>query len=99
MPKNFTHLLLAWITLLVLGGIAFGLSFVPMGRSLRPLIMIPSVLMAALVAIVFMEVGRGPVIVRGFAVAAMFWLLLLLGLGSIDPLTRVDYHVQGVQVE
>ena len=98
MPKNFRHLLLSWVALLVLGGIVFGLSFVPMSRSLRPLLMIPSVTMSAVVAIAFMEVGRGPVIVRGFAVAAMFWLLLLLGLGSLDPITRVDYYVPQAHV-
>jgi cytochrome c oxidase subunit IV len=42
----------------------------------------------------FMQIGRGPVIVRLFAVAGLLWLSILLGLGSLDPLTRTDYHVQ-----
>ena len=99
MPREFTRLLLSWLGLLLLGGIAFGSSFVPMARSLRPLIMVPSVLMAVLVATMFMEVIKGPTIVRGFAVAAMFWLALLLALGSIDPMTRIDYHVAHAHVE
>jgi hypothetical protein len=99
MPPEFPRLLFAWVLLLVLGGIEFGASFLPLGRSLRPLVMIPGVVMVAAVGIVFMEVGKGPTIVRGFAVAAMFWLVLLLGLGSADPLTRTDYPVPHAQVK
>ena len=98
MPPGFARLLFAWVLLLLLGGIEFGASFLPLGRSLRPLVMIPGVLMVAAVGIMFMEVGKGPAIVRGFAVAAMFWLILLLGLGSADPLTRTDYHVPHAHV-
>jgi hypothetical protein len=36
---------------------------------------------------------------RAFALGALFWLLILLGLGSADPLTRTDYPVSGVQVK
>jgi hypothetical protein len=42
----------------------------------------------------FMQVGRGPTIVRLFAVAALVWLSVLLGLGSLDPMTRIEYLVQ-----
>jgi hypothetical protein len=38
-----------------------------------------------------MQVGRGPVIVRLFAAAGVLWLVILLALGSLDPLTRIDY--------
>lgn len=98
-PTDFTRLLLSWFALLLLGGAQFAVSFVPMGRSLRPLVMIPGVIMVAVVAISFMEVGKGPSIVRGFAVAAMFWLIVLLGLGSMDPLTRIDYLVPHAHVD
>lgn len=93
MPAQFTRLLVSWLVLLLLGGAEFVISFLPFGRSLRPLLMIPAFLMAAVVAVSFMEVGKGPAIVRGFAVAAMFWLIVLLALGSADPLTRTDYLV------
>lgn len=99
MPPEFARLLLSWLALLLLGGAEFAVSFLPMDRSLRPLVMIPGVLMVAVVAISFMEVGKGPAIVRGFAVAAMFWLLVLLGLGSMDPLTRTDHLVPDAHVE
>ncbi len=99
MPREFSRLLLSWGLLLLLGAAEFGASFLPLARSLRPLIIIPAVLMAAIVATMFMEVGRGPTIVRGFAVAAVFWLIVMLGLGSADPLTRTDYHVPGAPVQ
>ena len=75
-------------------GAEFGTSFLPLARSARPLILIPVVLMVATVGTMFMQVWRGPTIVRLFAVAALVWLSVLLGLGSLDPMTRIEYHVQ-----
>ena len=98
-PPGFATLLLSWLVLLLLGGFEFAASFLPLGRSLRPLIIFPGVLMVAVVAIGFMEIGKGPAIVRGFAIAAMFWLIVLLGLGSVDPLTRTDYRVPHAHVD
>lgn len=98
MPPGFPRLLLAWVLLLLLGALEFGISFLPLPRPLHPLVIIPGMLMVATVAIMFMEVGKGPIIVRGFAVAAMFWLLVLLGLGSVDLLTRIDYYVPHMNV-
>jgi cytochrome c oxidase subunit IV len=86
------HLLITWLLLLLLGGAEFAASFLPLGRAWRPLLMIPAALMVLGVTIGFMEVGRGSALVRAFAVAAVLWLLILLGLGSVDPLTRTDYH-------
>ncbi len=74
-------------------------STLPLARSWRPLIMIPAVLMVLVVAIGLMEVRRGIVIVRAFAVAAMFWLFVLLALGSADPLTRTNHYVPEVHVK
>ncbi len=99
MPHNFPRLLLSWALLMLLGAAELGASFLPLDRSLRPLIIIPGVLMAALVATMFMEVGRGPTIVRGFAMAAVFWLIVLLALGSADPITRTMHYVQGAPAE
>ncbi|MBV8777303.1 MAG: hypothetical protein JO258_08915, partial [Alphaproteobacteria bacterium] len=45
------------------------------------------------VATMFMQIGRGPALVRVFAAAGLLWLTILLGLGSVDPLTRTDYPV------
>lgn len=95
MTTRFRRLWLSLTLLLVLLAIEFGASFLPIGRGARPLVLIPALLMVATVGIMFMEIGRGPGIVRLFAVAALLWLTILLGLGSLDPMTRIDYQVQG----
>lgn len=91
-------LLLTWLLLMLLGGAEFAASYLALPAAWRPLIMIPAVLMVVVVAVSFMEVRRGSVLVRAFAVAAIFWLLVLLGLGSIDPLTRTNYVVPNTHV-
>jgi cytochrome c oxidase subunit 4 len=87
------RLLLGWVLLLVLLAAEFGLSFVTMAPGMRVLLMVPAAVMVAVVAVVFMEIGDGPVIVRGFAAAGLVWLFVLLVLGSMDPMTRTDYQV------
>jgi cytochrome c oxidase subunit IV len=94
MNQRFRRLLLAWVLLMVLLAIEFGASFLPLDRSARPLVLIPAVLMVGVVGTIFMEVERGPEIVRLFAIAGLLWLTILLGLGSLDPMTRIDYQVQ-----
>lgn len=93
------RLLRIWCLLLLLGCGEFGASFLPLPRGMRPLVMLPGVLMILTVAVGFMEVKRGIVLVRAFAVAAMLWLLVLLGLGSVDALTRTDYRVPHAEVK
>ncbi|MGI8570974.1 MAG: cytochrome C oxidase subunit IV family protein [Methylocella sp.] len=94
MNERLGRLLMAWALLMVLLAIEFGASFLPSDRSARPLVLIPAVLMVGVVGSIFMEVGRGPEIIRLFAVAGLLWLCILLGLGSLDPMTRIVYHVQ-----
>jgi hypothetical protein len=50
--------------------------------------------MVATLGVAFMQVRRGPTIVRLFIIAALLWLAILLGLGSLDPMTRTQYQVQ-----
>jgi small neutral amino acid transporter SnatA (MarC family) len=93
------RLIAAWLWLLALGAVEFAASFLPLPRAWRPLILIPGALMAVVVAISFMEVKKGPPIVRAFAVAALFWLVVLLALGSADPLSRKNYLVPKTSLE
>jgi hypothetical protein len=88
-----------WGLLILFGGAEFAAGYLPLARSWRPLIMIPGVLMILVVAIGFMEVRKGPVIVRAFAVGALFWLFVLLALGSADPFTRTNYYVPDAHVK
>lgn len=94
MNPRLRDLLLVWVLLVLLLAVELAASFLPLGRSARPLILIPAALMVAVVGATFMQVGRGPAIVRLFATAGMLWLTILLGLGSLDAMTRTDYHVQ-----
>jgi len=88
-----TKVLLTWLVLIALLALEVGISFLPLSPRLRPLILVPAVAMLAVILLSFMQVGRGPGIVRLFAVAGFLWLLILLALGSLDPLTRVVYPV------
>ncbi|HUI22301.1 MAG TPA: cytochrome C oxidase subunit IV family protein [Methylocella sp.] len=94
MTQRLRQLLLTWVLLVVLLAIEIGISFLPLDRSARPVVLLPAVLMAGLVGVVFMEVGRGPEIVRLFAVASLLWLTILLGMGSLDPMTRAMHYVR-----
>ncbi len=53
----------------------------------------------AVVSVAFMEVRRGPETIRLCAVAGLLWLCILLGLGSLDPMTRVNYYVQTTNLQ
>ena len=99
MSRELWRLLRIWLLLLLLGTAEFGASFLALPSGLRPLLMLLAGLMILTVAVGFMDVKRGVVLVRAFAVVAMFWLLVLLGLGSVDALTRTDYHVPNAQVK
>lgn len=85
---------LTWVALLALLAIEIGVSFLPLSPATRPVILIPALAMLAVILGLFMQVGRGPTIVRLFAAAGLLWLLILLTLGSLDPLTRTNYPVQ-----
>jgi cytochrome c oxidase subunit IV len=98
MTQPHRHLLLGLVGLLLLAGVEFAGLYLPLPRPLRPLLMLPALAMVALVALRFMRVGTGPAIVRVFAIAGLFWLLILLGLGSMDPLTRAVDTVRTAQL-
>jgi cytochrome c oxidase subunit 4 len=95
MSARVLHVLMAWAVLLVLLALELGASYLPIGRSMRPLLLVLAVLMAGVIVTVFMEMSRGPDAIRLFAVAGLLWLVILLALGSLDPLTRIDYDAQG----
>ena len=91
MRARIRALAITWLVLLVLLAIEFGGSFLPIPRAWRPLLLVLALLMVATTMVMYMNVRRGPTIVRGFAVAGLFWLIVLLGLGSLDAMTRHDY--------
>ena len=94
MNREHRSLLLCWAALLGLAALEFGGGFLHFARGWRPLLL-PACCMAALVGVMFMDVHRGPALVRCFAIVGLFWLAVLLGLGMVDPLTRTVYPVPG----
>ncbi|MFZ3180116.1 MAG: hypothetical protein WA156_07920, partial [Methylocystis silviterrae] len=47
--------------------------------------------MVGVAAFGFMDLRRESVVVWLFAAAALLWLIILLGLGALDPMTRTLY--------
>jgi Prokaryotic Cytochrome C oxidase subunit IV len=94
MSRHLRCLLLGWTLLIFLLAIEYGVNLLPLAPAMRPIVLIPAALMAGVVGVVFMELGRGPGIVRMFAAASLLWLSILLGLGALDPMTRAMYYVQ-----
>ena len=82
--------IVVWLVLLVLLGIEFAAAHGPAGRYAAPGI---GIAMAVLVALSFMRLGSSRGLAPVFALAGVFWLLIMLGLGSLDPLTRHDLPV------
>jgi hypothetical protein len=95
MSSAHRHALFCWIALLLLAAAELVGSFVHFGRSARELLLIPALVMVLLVGLMFMRLSRAPYVARGFALAGLLWLLLLLGLGTMDPMTRAVYPVVG----
>jgi cytochrome c oxidase subunit IV len=85
--------LLIWGALLAAGLLEFGASWLPIPNVARPLLLLPAAAMAALVALGYMRLLSAPDIARGFAIAGVFWLVVLLGLTMTDPLTRTIYAI------
>jgi cytochrome c oxidase subunit 4 len=84
---------LCWAALVLLLATTTGAAFLPLGRLNLFVALAIAAAKALLVLIVFMELRRSSGLVRAFAVAGFFWLLILLTLTSADYLTRRDTTV------
>ncbi|MBU6528351.1 hypothetical protein OGR47_15435 [Methylocystis sp. MJC1] len=58
---------------------------------MRLLLLIPALVMVGVVATNFMELRHEDAPTVLFAASAVLWLSILLGLGLMDPITRVMY--------
>jgi cytochrome c oxidase subunit 4 len=81
----------AWLTLLVLVAAEVAAALVA-GSGLAAAGI--GVTAAVLVAMTFMRLPSAPRLGAVFAVAGVFWLAVLLGLGGIDPATRQRTQVE-----
>jgi cytochrome c oxidase subunit IV len=93
--KAYRFNLLIWVALLLVAALEFSLSFLAIPHGVRPVLILPSVGMAVLVALGYMRLLAAPDIAKGFAIGGIFWLTILLGLAMTDPLTRAVYAVIG----
>ncbi len=94
MTRALVKLILAWVFLMAVAGGEFVVSGIQMQSANRPLLLLFAATMVFTVAMMFMHLGRAPMVAKGFAVAAIFWLIVLFGMGSMDALTRSWYPVQ-----
>ena len=94
MTRSLVKLALAWVFLMVIAGAEFVVSGVRMEMANRPVVLFFAAIMVVIIAFAFMHLARAPLIAKGFAVAAVFWLIVLFGMGSMDALTRNWYPVQ-----
>ena len=74
-----------WFALLLLFGVELLFASIPALRGVPPFI---GMAMAALVALTFMRLGSSRGLEPVFAVAGLFWLCIMIGLGTMDPFTR-----------
>jgi len=81
-----TRVLLAWLVLMVLLAFEIGAALLHMGTAAA----VVAPVMIAIVAGVFMQIGHETPLSRVFAIAGVFWLAILIGLGSLDFLARKD---------
>jgi cytochrome c oxidase subunit 4 len=84
----FKTLVTTWLALVALHFTILGISYVKFGGLGTPLMLILAVIQMILVMLVFMEVRHGNNLVRIFAAAGFFWLLLQFTLTASDYLTR-----------
>ena len=83
-------LLLAWGALMLLLLAQLGtalLLHVPASASVFGMVA------AAVVVVAFMRIRAGSPLMHIFGAAGLFWLIVLLALGHLDPLTRADLPV------
>ena len=86
--------MITWVALLLLLGLEVLAAVLHTGWLAYGL----SPVMIALVAFRFMHIGRQSALTRIFALAGLFWLAVLLGLGSVDYVVRRDVEAPLVTV-
>ncbi|RYD91603.1 MAG: hypothetical protein EOP50_14020 [Sphingobacteriales bacterium] len=86
---KFGTLLGTYIGLVALLALTIGISLLPGDGAFKPIAgIVVAALKAALIALWFMELREHRGLVRVFAAAGLFWLLLLFLLSGADYLTR-----------
>lgn len=86
-------ILRCWGALMLLLALTTGLAFVPLGSAQLGVSLAIACTKALLVLLLFMELKASSGLVRVFAAAGFFWLLIMIGLTSADYTHRADQRV------
>ena len=82
-----------WAALLVLLALTTGLAFIPLGPAQLGVSLAIACTKALLVLLLFMELKASSALIRTFAAAGFFWLLIMISLTSADYTHRNDQRV------
>lgn len=93
MNRSLRGLAVVWLILMVVLAEEIGAVFLVPGRIAPGVALGSGIVMAVVVGFAFMRLRSAASLAQAFVVAVLFWLLVLLALGSMDPMTRTDYPV------
>ena len=79
-----------WAALMLLLAVTTGSAFLPLGGFNLPLSLTIAVAKALIVLLFFMELRASGALVRAFAAAGFFWLLIMIVLTGADYWHRTD---------
>lgn len=84
-PRAFVY---AWAALLALVAANLAVAYAPLGAANPAIALAIAAAQALIVALALMKLRRAAAMSRIFAIAGLFWLLLLFGLSLTDYATR-----------
>jgi hypothetical protein len=93
MTRGLRGVAVVWLILMLLLVEELVATFVVPRRIGPGVVLVSGIVMVVVVGFAFMRLRTTAGLAQAFVVAVLFWLLVLLGLGSMDPLTRTDYPV------
>jgi len=87
-----------WLALLILLALTTGSAFIPLGTANLFVSLGIAVTKALIVLLLFMELKTSSALVRVFAAAGFFWLMIMIALTTADYTHRTDQRVPLDQV-
>ena len=79
-----------WLALMILLAATTASAFVPLGSANLFVSLAIAIAKALIVLLFFMELSAGRALVRSFAAAGFFWLLIMIALTTADYAHRTD---------
>lgn len=87
-----------WLALIILLALTTGSAFIPLGTANLFVSLGIALIKALIVLLFFMELKASSALVRVFAAAGFFWLMIMIALTSADYTHRTDQRVPLDQV-